>query len=295
MALIPLLGFCGYPQIKLTRGLTQIYRTSLVNLPGLLKNSPPVIDQRTPETRYAIDTSAGGTIMTKTPGAIKDLIENLAINHYQWPNERAMHGRTHSTPESDAMATLVAKIESLNASFEENIAQITKIPQQPQDVPNLCVVCGGQGHDSTMCPSTAGLTMEELNALQVQPIGQYRVNDLFSPTYNSGWRNHPHLSYKNNQPPPIQQQQPPPQQQVLPPQPQFQPQPPFPQQQPYYPPSQPQYQPRAPPPLPPNTPLQPPPQRSYLESLLRPKLHNKIKRTIISKIPYNKSLLVSRR
>ncbi|KAJ9547861.1 LOW QUALITY PROTEIN: hypothetical protein OSB04_020404 [Centaurea solstitialis] len=29
MALIPLLGFCGYPRIKLTRGLSQIYRTSL--------------------------------------------------------------------------------------------------------------------------------------------------------------------------------------------------------------------------------------------------------------------------
>ncbi|KAJ9555204.1 hypothetical protein OSB04_009818 [Centaurea solstitialis] len=221
-----------------------------------------------PETRFAIDTSAGGTIMTKTPGAIKDLIENLAINHYQWPNERALHGRMHSTPESDAMATLIAKIENLNASFEEKIAQITKVPQQSQDAPNICVVCSGLGHDSTMCPSTAGLTMEELNALQVQPRGQYRVHDPFSPTYNPGWRDHPRLSYKNNQPPPIQQQ-PLPQQQVLQPQPQFQPQPPFPQQQPYYPPQpQPQYQPRAPPPPPPNQPLQPPPQRSYLESLL---------------------------
>ncbi|KAJ9544205.1 hypothetical protein OSB04_023912 [Centaurea solstitialis] len=227
-----------------------------------------------PETRFAIDTSAGGSIMTKTPGAIKDLIENLAINHYQWPSERALHGRMPSTPESDAMATLVAKIENLNATFEEKIAQITKVPQQPQDAPNICVVCGGLGHDSTMCPSTAGLTMEELNALQVQPRGQYRVHDLFSPTYNPGWRDHPRLSYKNNQPPPIQQQPPPiqqplPQQQVLQPQPQFQPQPPFPQQQPYYPPQpQPQYQPRAPPPPPPNQPLQPPPQRSYLETLL---------------------------
>ncbi|KAJ9535149.1 hypothetical protein OSB04_un001772 [Centaurea solstitialis] len=219
-----------------------------------------------PETRFAIDTSAGGSIMTKTPGAIKDLI--VAINHYQWPNGRALHGRMHSTPESDAMATLVAKIENLNASFEEKIAQITKVPQQPQDAPNICVVCGGLGHDSTMCPSTAGLTMEELNALQVQPRGQYRVHDPFSPTYNPGWRDHPRLSYKNNQPPPIQQQ-PLPQQQVLQPQPQFQPQPPFPQQQPYYPPQpQPQYQPRAPPPPPPNQPLQPPPQRSYLETLL---------------------------
>ncbi|KAJ9561139.1 hypothetical protein OSB04_006299 [Centaurea solstitialis] len=205
-----------------------------------------------PETRFAIDTSASGSIMTKTPGAIKDLIENLAINHYQWPTERALHGRMHSTPESDAMATLVAKIENLNATFEEKIAQITKVPQQPQDAPNICMVCGGLGHDSTMCPSTAGLTMEELNALQVQLRGD-----------------HPRLSYKNNQPPPIQQQPPPTQQQVLQPQPQYQPQPPFPQQQPYYPPQpQPQYQPRAPPPPPPNQPLQPPPQRSYLETLL---------------------------
>ncbi|KAJ9546887.1 hypothetical protein OSB04_019430 [Centaurea solstitialis] len=30
MALIPLMGFCGYPWIKLTRGLSQIYQTSLV-------------------------------------------------------------------------------------------------------------------------------------------------------------------------------------------------------------------------------------------------------------------------
>ncbi|KAJ9555511.1 hypothetical protein OSB04_010125 [Centaurea solstitialis] len=228
-----------------------------------------------PETRFAIDTSVGGSIMTKTPGAIKDLIENLAINHYQWPSERALHGRMPSTPESDAMATLVAKIENLNATFEEKIAQITKVPQQPQDAPNICVVCGGLGHDSTMCPSTAGMTLEELNALQVQPRGQYRVHDPFSPTYNPGWRDHPRLSYKNNQPPPMQQPppqpqfQPQPQQQVLQPQPQFQPQPPFPQQQPYYPPQpQPQYQPRVPPPPPPNQPLQPPPQRSYLETLL---------------------------
>ncbi|KAJ9544519.1 hypothetical protein OSB04_024226 [Centaurea solstitialis] len=188
-----------------------------------------------PETRFAIDTSACGSIMTKTPGAIKDLIENLAINHYQWPSERALHGRMHSTPESNAMATLVAKIENLNATFVEKIAQITKVLQQPQDAPNICVVCGGLGHDSTMCPSTAGLTMEELNALQVQPRGQYRVHDPFSATYNPGWRDHPRLSYKNNQPPPIQQQ-PLPQQQVLQP--------------------------------PPNQPLQPPPQRSYLETLL---------------------------
>ncbi|KAJ9535221.1 hypothetical protein OSB04_un001694 [Centaurea solstitialis] len=126
-----------------------------------------------PETRFAIDTSAGGSIMTKTPGAIKDLIEKF-------------------------------------------------------------------GYKSL-------------------PMA----------------KDHPRLSYKNNQPPPIQQQSPPiqqqplPQQQVLQPQPQYQPQPPFPQQQPYYPPQpQPQCQPRAPPPPPPNQPLQPPPQRSYLETLL---------------------------
>ncbi|KAJ9566151.1 hypothetical protein OSB04_002117 [Centaurea solstitialis] len=168
-----------------------------------------------PETRFAIDTSAGGTIMTKTPGAIKDLIENLAIT-------------------------------TTNGQMREHCM-------------GGCIL-----HPSP----TLWLHSPRLDHVSIQPRGQYRVHDPFSPTYNPGWRDHPRLSYKNNQPPPIQQQ-PPPQQQVLQPQPQFQPQPPFPQQQPYYPPPpQPQYQPRAPPPTPPNQPLQPPPQRSYLESLL---------------------------
>ncbi|KAJ9544480.1 hypothetical protein OSB04_024187 [Centaurea solstitialis] len=201
------------------------------------------------DARFAIDSSAGGTIMTKTPAFLKDLIENLAINHYQWPNERAVHPKGPSSSDSDTMASIVAKIDNMS-------------------------------HDSNACPATMNCTMEEMNALQLQPRGQYRVNDPFSQMYNPGWRNHPHLSYKNNQPqqqhhqqnhqpPPQYQPQPPP---PPPPQQQYQPPP----QQPYQPPPpQPQYQNQQPqpdnfqprPPLP-NTPLQPHPPRSYLETLL---------------------------
>ncbi|KAJ9538830.1 hypothetical protein OSB04_031563 [Centaurea solstitialis] len=193
-----------------------------------------------PETHFAIDTSAGGTIMTKTPGAIKDLIENLAINHYQWPNERALHGRMHFTPESDAMATLVAKIENLNASFEEKIAQITKVPQQPQDAPNICVFNRG-GNIGSMIRSRplttpVGETILAYPTKTTNPSNSTTTTPSITSSSTS-------TSIPTSTP--------------------------FPQQQPYYPPQpQPQYQPRAPPPPPPNQPLQPPPQRSYLESLL---------------------------
>ncbi|KAJ9535698.1 hypothetical protein OSB04_un001150 [Centaurea solstitialis] len=235
------------------------------------------------DARFAIDFSAGGTIMTKTPAFLKNLIENLAINHYQWPNERAVHPKGPSSSDSDTMASIVAKINNMSASFDDKLAQLARAPhQQYQEPPNICVVCGVQGHDSNACLATMNCTMEEMNALQLQPRGQYRVNDPFSQTYNPGWRNHPHLSYKNNQPQPQHHQQnhqPPPQYQPQPPPPpppqqQYQ----LPPQQPYQPPPlppppQPQYQQPQPenfqtrPPLP-NTPLQPHPPRSYLETLL---------------------------
>ncbi|KAJ9546450.1 hypothetical protein OSB04_018993 [Centaurea solstitialis] len=120
------------------------------------------------ETRFAIDTSIGGTIMTKTPATIKDLIENLAINHYQWPNERAVHRKGHSSSDFDAMATLVAKIESLNASFEGKLAQITKIPQQSQESPNFCV------------PSSRKSTKKYLESLlETSIMQQNQKNDYF--------------------------------------------------------------------------------------------------------------------
>ncbi|KAJ9535979.1 LOW QUALITY PROTEIN: hypothetical protein OSB04_un000855 [Centaurea solstitialis] len=229
--------------------------------------------------RFAIDSSAGGTIMTKTPAFLKDLIENLAINHYQWPNERAVHPKGPSSSDSDTMASIVAKIDNMSASFDDKLAQLARGPhQQYQEPPNICVVCGVQGHDSNACPATMNCTMEEMNALQLQPRGQYQVNDPFSQTYNPGWRNHPRLSYKNNQP--QQHHQPPPQYQPQlppppPPQQQYQPPPQQHYQPPPPPPPQPQYQNQQPqpdnfqprPPLP-NTPLQPHPPRSYLETLL---------------------------
>ncbi|KAJ9535626.1 hypothetical protein OSB04_un001232 [Centaurea solstitialis] len=127
------------------------------------------------DARFAIDSSAGGTIMTKTPAFLKDLIENLAINHYQWPNERAVHPKGPSSFDSDTMASIVAKIDNMSASFDDKLAQLARgSHQQYQEPPNICVVCGVQGHDSNACPATMNCTMEEMNALQLQPRGQYQ-------------------------------------------------------------------------------------------------------------------------
>ncbi|OMO60231.1 Retrotransposon gag protein [Corchorus capsularis] len=68
---------------------------------------------------------------------------------------------------------------------------------KPQ-APEACAYCGLYDHSTNGCmnvdPSTMGY--EDVNYL-----GGYAAkdpkNDLFSPTYNPGWRNHPNLSWRN--------------------------------------------------------------------------------------------------
>ena len=122
-----------------------------------------------PDIRFSIDTAAGGTIMSKTPSAIKELIEKLALNHYQWPGDRIIHKKAPS--ENDAMAAIVAKIDDMSANFENKLALISKPQQQTQALqpPLVCDDCGIQGHDPDSCPSIGSFTMEQMNAFQSQP------------------------------------------------------------------------------------------------------------------------------
>ncbi|XP_073017923.1 uncharacterized protein [Primulina eburnea] len=41
------------------------------------------------QTRRTVDVAAGGTIFAKSPEQAYDLLEQMTINSYQWPSERA--------------------------------------------------------------------------------------------------------------------------------------------------------------------------------------------------------------
>ena len=80
------------------------------------------------DIRFSVDTAGGGTIMSKTPADIKDLIKKLALNHYQWSGDRAIHKK--SPIENDAIAAIIAKIDDMSTNFESKLAMISKPQQQ---------------------------------------------------------------------------------------------------------------------------------------------------------------------
>ena len=52
-----------------------------------------------------------------------------------------------------------------------------------------CKLCGVPGHVVFECRLLAGIPPDQIN---------YAQGNSYSNTYNSGWKNHPNFSYKNN-------------------------------------------------------------------------------------------------
>ncbi|XP_050889036.1 uncharacterized protein LOC127094220 [Lathyrus oleraceus] len=139
-------------------------------------------------TKMSIDVAAGGALLNKPYPDACALIEDMAQNHYQWDSEQASvkkretKGGIHEVICMDMMKTkmdaLALKVEHMSANHTAAIAVDYEI-------------YGTKGH---LAPEYNLLT--ESNSNQVN----YAQGNPFSNTYNLGWRNHPNLSYKNNNP-----------------------------------------------------------------------------------------------
>ena len=66
-----------------------------------------------PQTRTVIDVVAGGALMGKSANEAFNLLEVMASNNYQWPNERATK-KTAGLYEIDGFSALTAKVEFLS-------------------------------------------------------------------------------------------------------------------------------------------------------------------------------------
>ncbi|CAN6567639.1 unnamed protein product [Malus baccata var. baccata] len=139
-----------------------------------------------PLERQMLDASAGGALVDKTPMAAKILIANRALNaqQYEGVGQRGPpRQQVHEMAEGMRM-------------------------QRPM----VCGVCSIQGHASEKCPQLIeNGGWESANAIGFQGQNQPR-NDLYSNTYNPGWRDHPNFKWREAQQPQQQggfRQQPP--------------------------------------------------------------------------------------
>jgi len=66
----------------------------------------------TQPVRSMIDVAAGGTLVCKTEEEAYNLIEEMALNNYQWSNERGQRKRVGGKYEIDALTLLTTKMDA---------------------------------------------------------------------------------------------------------------------------------------------------------------------------------------
>ncbi|XP_062080348.1 uncharacterized protein LOC133785107 [Humulus lupulus] len=116
----------------------------------------------------------------------------MAMNNYQWPNERGQPKKVTGMMELDAITMLTAQVAALTKQLQK-----TTLPSQAMQVQNLCEVCG-TSHQPNQCPA---IDMNNMPMEEVEAIGNYhrQPNNPNSMTYNPAWKNHPNFSWSNNQ------------------------------------------------------------------------------------------------
>ncbi|KAG8498696.1 hypothetical protein CXB51_005123 [Gossypium anomalum] len=116
-----------------------------------------------PSTRQLIDATAGGTLNNKEPEEAYEFVEEMALNNYQWQ---------------------VMRMKPKKAAGVFNLDEVHPVMRYDSN---------GGGVHNTDYPSFNPSTEEE----QVHYMGNNSrpQNNLYSNTYNVGWRNHPNFSW----------------------------------------------------------------------------------------------------
>ncbi|KAL5854431.1 hypothetical protein ACOSQ4_004233 [Xanthoceras sorbifolium] len=144
-----------------------------------------------------LDASAQGALMSKPADVAHQLIDEMSTNSYMWAYERARHKKAVGS----ATAYKVDEITSLKAQVASLLSQINKWNVNIiQSATPGCDNCGGP-HGSAECTMGNSSFAGTSGAKQVQYVQNFSkpYNNLYSSTYNHGWRNHPNLSWRDNQ------------------------------------------------------------------------------------------------
>ncbi|KAK8502375.1 hypothetical protein V6N12_046161 [Hibiscus sabdariffa] len=128
-----------------------------------------------------IDAASGGALFNMTPTQAKELISTMAANSQQFGALSEPNRRVH---------------EVNNVSIENKIEQLTNfvssLVAEKSRPFRACGICTMTDHPTDSCPS---LQDESVNALGNFPGPPQRPYNPYSNSYNSGWRDHPNLSY----------------------------------------------------------------------------------------------------
>ncbi|KAJ9543738.1 LOW QUALITY PROTEIN: hypothetical protein OSB04_023445 [Centaurea solstitialis] len=131
-----------------------------------------------------LDATAGGSFTDLTYNNAHALLDKIANNSSEWSDPRKLPRKSvSSTQDLDAIASLNAQIVALTNLVKNNLKPNQTIPSGNE----MCANCE-EDHPFEDCPE---------NPASVNYVGNNQRYNPYSETYNPGWRDHPHLSYKS--------------------------------------------------------------------------------------------------
>ena len=69
-------------------------------------------------TKISLDPVAGGALMNMSVDEAYDMFENMALNHYQWPNGKGTQKRIPGKYDVEVLDIIVAKVDALTQKFD---------------------------------------------------------------------------------------------------------------------------------------------------------------------------------
>ncbi|KAG8488630.1 hypothetical protein CXB51_016597 [Gossypium anomalum] len=134
-----------------------------------------------------IDAASGGAFVNMTPQRARELISTMAVNSQKYrPNSK-----------------LTRRVNGVNvSSLEDKLDKITNVVQslltEKKSLTQLCGICTTSEHLTDLCPILNDNSMAHIDTVGGFPGPPQKRYDPFSNTYNSGWKDHPNLSYETN-------------------------------------------------------------------------------------------------
>uniref|UniRef100_A0A803PT47 Retrotransposon gag domain-containing protein n=1 Tax=Cannabis sativa TaxID=3483 RepID=A0A803PT47_CANSA len=134
-------------------------------------------------TRTLIDAAVGGALLSKHITEAINLLEEMATNSYNWPNERNTHKKLAGLHEVDPMTNIAAQISALS---NQEAALVNH--KNTSTVENVVAASTSQGPE---------MSIEQAQYMAYKTYNNnYRGNPMPN-YYHPGLRNHENLSYGN--------------------------------------------------------------------------------------------------
>ncbi|CAN6567556.1 unnamed protein product [Malus baccata var. baccata] len=145
-------------------------------------------DGLTQTCQSTVDNAAGGALKKKNAEESYNIYEMLGSN----AQHKDLRGKKVGVYETSSNHELSLQVANLEKKLE---AVLNMVPKANE----VCAICNIPSHLTHQCPSREAypeFVQEQVNLMN--SYNQRPRNDVYSNTYNPSWRDHPNLSWRNN-------------------------------------------------------------------------------------------------